>query len=119
LQDRFKKYVVYLLLISFGWLFSNQAMNTHSHQLVGGQIITHVHPYTPDKGSHSPFQSHKHLPSIAFFLDLITRLNLDSFEQFQVFLFILGVVAIVPVIQSVAPIKESCSFGISRAPPIG
>ena len=119
MQDRFKKYVVYLLLISFGWLFSNQAMNTHSHQLVGGQIITHVHPYTPDKGSHSPFQSHKHLPSIAFFLDLITRLNLDSFEQFQVFLFILGVVAIVPVIQSVAPINESCSFGISRAPPIG
>jgi len=117
LQDRFKKYVVFLLLISFGWLFANQAMNTHSHLLFGGQVITHAHPYTPDKGSHSPFQSHKHLPSFAFFLDLITSLNLDSFGFQPLYLVFLGLIALVPIARTVTPHLHYSSPGSGRAPP--
>ena len=117
LQDRFKKYVVFLLLISLGWLFTNQAMNTHSHLLFGGQIITHAHPYTPDKGSHSPFQSHKHLPSVAFFLDLITSLNIDSFGFLPLYLAFLSLIALVPITRSTTPLLQYSSLSTGRAPP--
>ena len=117
LKDRFKKYVVFLLLISFGWLFANQAMNTHSHLLFGGQVITHAHPYTPDKGTHSPFQSHKHLPSVAFFLDLITSLNIDSFGFLPLYLVFLSLIALVPISRTVTPLLQYSSPGSGRAPP--
>ena len=117
LRKWYEIYVIYLLLAAFLWLFANQAMNRHSHLLLGGQVITHAHPYTPDKNSHSPFQSHKHQPAVAFFLDLITSLNLDSFESLQVFLFLLAIVSIVPLIRSEIFSQKYFSFGDSRAPP--
>jgi hypothetical protein len=117
LQERFKKYVVFLLLISFGWLFANQAMNTHSHLLFGGQVITHAHPYTPDKGSHSPFQSHRHLPSVAFFLELISSLNIDSFGFLPFYLAFLSLIALVPITRTIISPLLYSSLGTGRAPP--
>ena len=117
LKKRYVNSVVYLLLASFVWLFANQAMNSHSHLLMGGQVITHAHPYTPDKHSHSPFQSHKHQPSVAFFLDLITGLNVDSFESLLVFLFLLSMVATVPLLRSELDCQKYILSGDSRAPP--
>jgi hypothetical protein len=117
LKKRIKISVVFLLLVSFVWLFANQAMYTHSHLLNGGQVVTHAHPYTPDKNSHSPFQSHKHQPSVAFFLDLISSLNVDSFVPTSVFLAFLSILALVPILHAKFSFQECHSFGISRAPP--
>jgi hypothetical protein len=116
-KERTVKYVIFILLISFAWLFSNQAMNGHSHLYSGGQIISHAHPYTPDKNSHSPFQSHKHQPSIAFFLDLITSLNLDSFGILLFALFISSIFAAIPLLRQVPSYQECYSFHVGRAPP--
>ena len=118
LKKRYVNSVIYLLLASFVWLFVNQAMNSHSHLLMGGQVITHAHPYTPDKNSHSPFQSHKHLPSVAFFLDLITSLNVDSFESLLVVLFLLFTIASVPLLKLELVCQKYFSSGDSRAPPV-
>jgi hypothetical protein len=117
LKERSIKYIVYLLLVSFGWLFANKAMFTHSHLLLNGQVITHAHPYTPDKNSNSPFQSHKHQTSVAFFLDLITNLNVDSFGSLPFFVFLLSILAVIPAVKAVITYQESYTFGADRAPP--
>ncbi len=118
LKKRYVNSVIWLLLVSFIWLFANQAMNSHSHLLLGGQVITHAHPYTPDKDSHSPFQSHKHQPSVAFFLDLVTSLNVDSFGGLLVILLLLAIVSTIPPFQQEQVKQEYFSFGESRAPPV-
>ena len=103
--------------MAFVWLFANQAMFSHSHLLYGGQVITHAHPYTPDKNSNSPFQSHKHLPGVAFFLDLITSLNVDTFGNLPFFLFLLALLAFVPIPRQITFYHECSSTGTDRAPP--
>ena len=118
MNKRFQKYVVFALLAALVWLFANQAMNMHSHILLGGQVITHAHPYKPDKNSNSPYQSHKHQPSVAFFLDLISSLNVDSFGSIQAFLFLLTILAILTVTTTISPYLEYKSSGTSRAPPM-
>ncbi|MEI6276375.1 MAG: hypothetical protein WCP08_10315 [Prolixibacteraceae bacterium] len=117
LKKRVKISVVFLLLVSFAWLFANQAMYSHSHLLIGGQVITHSHPYSAQKDSHSPYQSHQHLPSVAFFLDLISSLNVDSSGFPVSFLFVLGILAIVPFSRTNSYYPEYNAPGTSRAPP--
>ncbi|MDP4210639.1 MAG: hypothetical protein Q8928_17660 [Bacteroidota bacterium] len=63
-MQRIRSFVAILLIPAVCWLFTNAVINQHSHILPNGQIITHAHPYTPDKGSSSPFQSHQHSPLI-------------------------------------------------------
>ncbi len=118
LKKRGSKYVIFLLMIAFVWLFVNQAMYSHSHILSGGQIITHAHPYTPDKNSNSPFQSHKHLPGVAFFLDLITNLNVDMFGALLFFLFLLALLAFVPISRTINSYQEYYATGTGRSPPV-
>lgn len=117
MKIRGNKYVVILLITALAWLFTNQAMYSHAHLLRGGQIVRHAHPYTPDKNSHSPFQSHEHNSSVAFFLDLITSLNVDSFGSMKFFLIFLTFLATVPVIKSVLPYQPCYFYEVGRAPP--
>ncbi|NWJ53121.1 MAG: hypothetical protein HXX14_19900 [Bacteroidetes bacterium] len=61
-MQRLRSFLAILLLPAICWLFTNAVINQHSHLLQNGQIITHAHPYTPDKNKPSPFQSHQHSP---------------------------------------------------------
>ena len=114
----YKKIVILFLLTSLIWLFANQAMNSHSHILNDGQVIRHAHPYVPDKNSHSPFQSHKHLPAVAFFLDLITSIFIDSFGSYSPFVILLTIFCVVPLLRIIPSSQFLDGFGTSRAPPL-
>ena len=105
-------------MFSLLWLFANQAMNSHAHILYDGQVVRHSHPYTPDKNSHSPFQSHKHTPSVAFFLDLISNVLIDSFGSIPLVLALLAVLEIVRVSLSKKLFYRFCASGSGRAPPM-
>jgi hypothetical protein len=61
-MQRFRSLLAILLIPVICWLFTNAVINQHSHLLQNGQIITHAHPYTPDKSKSSPFQKHQHSP---------------------------------------------------------
>ncbi len=69
---RFRSFLAILLLPAICWLFTNAVINQHSHLLQNGQIITHAHPYTPDKSKSSPFQKHKHSP---YALEVLAQLS--------------------------------------------
>ena len=107
-----------MLLASLLWLFANQAMNSHAHILNDGQVIRHSHPYTPDKNSHSPYQSHKHAPSVAFFLDLISNVLIDSFGDVILVFALLAVLEILRIARSEKLLFQFYSSGSSRAPPV-
>jgi hypothetical protein len=114
---RNKKYIILFLLISLLWLFANQAMNSHAHILYDGQVIRHSHPYTPDKNSHSPFQSHKHSPSVAFFIDLISNVLIESLGTIPLLLALLVVLEIVRAALNKKLLYQFCASGSGRAPP--
>ncbi len=81
-MQRFRSFLAILLLPAICWLFTNAVINQHSHLLQNGIIITHAHPYTPDKSRSSPFQSHHHSP-----------LALDALAQISNPLTVLGIAA--------------------------
>lgn len=116
MKKRVVKLVSILLLASFAWLFFNQVKNSHTH-LVGGQIITHAHPYTPEKQSDSPIQTHKHLPSVAFFYEQITTIQLDSFGYPPIHRMFQGKVTSLPEPLPVFAARGFGSAGIGRSPP--
>ncbi len=41
-----KKILVIISVVPVLWLFSNNAVNWHYHQLACGQIVQHAHPYS-------------------------------------------------------------------------
>lgn len=67
----FKKYTSYflrsLLLFLFIGYYSSITMFYHAH-LVNGQILSHSHPYKPDKNNKTPYESHPHTSSAYNFI---------------------------------------------------
>lgn len=74
-MQRFRSFLAILLLPAICWLFTNAVINQHSHLLQNGLIITHAHPYTPDKSKSSPFQKHQHSP---YALETLAQLSNPS-----------------------------------------
>ena len=109
---------VFILIGSTTWLFTNSIINQHSHITSTGIIITHSHPYTPDKNNHSPFQSHKHSANDLFLLEQFSNPLINLISIF----FLIAV--IVNVVLSLfsrnifrVPLKDYFFSGIYRAPP--
>jgi len=73
LKTRVIKFIAMILLPAICWLFINAAINQHSHVLVSGEVITHAHPFTADKNTTTPYQSHKHSKSSFFLLSTISN----------------------------------------------
>jgi hypothetical protein len=72
----FRKYIKYFLITVFPaicWLFLNNAINRHFHQLHSGQVIMHSHPYQKEDIDKSPFKSHHHSDFELFILDIISN----------------------------------------------
>jgi len=117
MKQYLKKFICILLSIITLWLFTNASINQHSH-IVNGVVITHSHPYTPDKNSNSPFQSHKHTSLEIFLLDQIA----NPITILTILLSILGLlfrksIFILTHYISVIPNKDYLYFGTFRAPP--
>ncbi len=71
---KYRKYFLIALFPAICWLFINNSINRHFHQLQSGQIITHAHPYQKEKSDSSPFQSHHHSDFELLILDLVSNL---------------------------------------------
>ena len=88
----FRKYGKYFLIIIFPaicWLFINNSINRHSHQLKSGYIIYHAHPYQKENTNNSPFQSHHHSDFELLFLDLISNIVVLLGASFSVAIFLI------------------------------
>jgi len=109
---------VSFLIISTSWLFTNAVVNQHSHITSNGIIITHSHPYTADKNSQSPFQSHKHSTNIVFLLDQFSN-PLISFIGIFFLIAIIGQIVLSLFSKYIfrVPLKDYFFSGIYRAPP--
>lgn len=111
------KLISILLSIIILLMFTNIAVNQHSH-LINGMVITHAHPYNADKNTHSPFQSHKHTSSVLFILDQLTNvitlliiiLCLSAFIKRRIFSVVIHYI-------SNFPDKDFLFFRNFRAPP--
>ena len=68
---RIRKIVSVVLLFSVFWFIINSVAFRHYHQLSTGNIITHAHPYQPQKSDNYPFQSHPHSNMDYIILSLI------------------------------------------------
>ena len=112
-----KKLTCILLSIITLWLFTNASINEHSH-VINGRIVTHSHPYTADKNSNSPFQSHKHSSYELFFLAQIA----NPATLIIIFIGLSGIlfreiISVLIQYTSVVPDKDYLFFGTFRAPP--
>ncbi|MCE1199490.1 MAG: hypothetical protein LWW85_11020 [Marinilabiliales bacterium] len=117
-MKRIAKGLVFLIMGSYFWLIFNQARYSHVHYIDGHQILTHAHPYVPDKDHHSPIQSHSHSAGLAFFLNLITTFKIDTVGEFislTLFVYYLSVFFI-PYPFRIHSFR--LDSGESRAPPV-
>ena len=116
----FRKHIKYLFLLIFPAvciLFYNTAINIHSHQL-GGNIITHAHPFTKNSETSPPFQNHQHTTVELFLLSKVFYLFATIIICIAAFKILLSFQNKTRLIIPVSPIRESFpSFDKSRAPP--
>ena len=67
------KYLNLLFLPIIIWLFTNAAINTHTHIINNGIIISHAHPYDKSGSNPDQFPGHNHTKSELFLLDLFSH----------------------------------------------
>ncbi|MDP4184259.1 MAG: hypothetical protein Q8862_03740 [Bacteroidota bacterium] len=118
LRKYISKYLAIILLPAVCWLFTNALVFQHSHILANGEIITHAHPYTPDKNNHTPFQSHKHSAKAFFILgQLSSPSTLLVIFTAALSLFLAKLYTISINYSCNIPRKDYSYYGIYRAPP--
>ncbi len=67
------KHLSLLLLPALIWLLTNATVNTHTHILTGGIVISHAHPFDKNTGEKNPYPGHNHTKGELFLLDLISH----------------------------------------------
>lgn len=116
----FRKYYSYFLLSIFPaicWLFLNNAVNRHFHQLQSGHVITHAHPYHKENTDKSPFQSHHHSDFELLILDLISNPVVLIGAISSIALFLTLIKEITKPIAHVALYPEPYTLQNYRGPP--
>jgi len=118
MKKKIKILTIFILIGSTSWLFTNSIINQHSHITSSGIIITHSHPYTPDKNNHSPFQSHTHDANTLFLLAQLSN-PLISFFSIYFLIVIISISALNLFSRYIfrVPLKNYFFSGIYRAPP--
>ena len=70
--------LVMVMLMTVMWLFFNLTVNSHTHLLYDGVLITHAHPFHPVNGDPDAQSPHKHsgneLKLLSLFSTLITTI---------------------------------------------
>lgn len=111
------KCLVIILIPAICWLFTSALVFQHSHILANGDVITHSHPYTPNK-NHSPFQSHKHSSESLFSIGQISHPHALTVSSITSIWICLQKIHILPIQNSSSFHPHDFSYyGIYRAPP--
>lgn len=109
--------LVLILIPAICWLFTSALIFQHSHILADGSVITHSHPYTPDK-NHSPFQSHKHSSQSLLAIGQISHPHALTVASIATAWICLQKIYTLPIPNSSSFHPHNFSYyGIYRAPP--
>ncbi|GAO29351.1 hypothetical protein [Geofilum rubicundum] len=68
---KIKQLLVLLSLPFLIWLYHNQMVNWHYHQMDNGAVIKHAHPYSSARIPGQPYQDHQHTSAEFFMLALL------------------------------------------------
>lgn len=68
---KIRQLLVLLSLPFVMWLYHNQMVNWHYHQMDNGAVIKHAHPYASSRIPGQPYQNHQHTTAEFFMLALL------------------------------------------------
>ena len=115
---RYRKFILIILFPAICWLFINNHINRHSHQLKSGYIIYHAHPYEKDNTGKLPFQSHHHSNNELFILDLISNVLFVLAILFSLNVFKKLIREIKILSRHISPCLETYTSQNYRGPPV-
>lgn len=70
-RRKIRQLLVLLSLPLVIWLYHNQMVNWHYHQMDNGAVIKHAHPYSSSRIPGKPYQDHQHTTAEIFMLALL------------------------------------------------
>ena len=107
-----------MLLPAMILLMANSVVNRHYHQISGGQIICHAHPFDNNTKGNTPYQSHDHSKAEYIILWLVSNILILLTGLIVTLLLILPLTEkIFNTDVYLSPVKEYYYINASRAPP--
>lgn len=103
------------MILLLGICIANKGINTHSHKLENGTVVTHAHPYNKAKDS-QPFKTHHHT---SFEFLLLEGLNVLFLSTFLILISLIAFKIIRPYFdRKILYFHLSAPLNFGRAPPI-
>jgi len=65
-----RKLLPFIMIGVIGLLVVNKTLNTHTHQMIDGTLVSHSHPYDKPNDT-NPIKSHQHTKTAFYFFEII------------------------------------------------